>query len=63
MTYCRHNRFTLNYHRKLAHNFMISHLVFLFCLLDLVKTLITENKESILIISVYRERISDLGTL
>ena len=28
---------------KLAHNFMISHLVFHVCLLDLVKTLKTEN--------------------
>ena len=37
---------------KLAHNFMISHLVFHFCLLDLVNTLKTENNKNIHIISV-----------
>ena len=40
---------------NLAHNFMISHLAFLFCPLDLV-TVIPENNENIHIISVYREK-------
>ena len=47
---------------KLSHNFMISHLVFTFGPLDLVKTEITENNENIHIISVYKENKSDFGT-
>ena len=42
---------------NLAHNIIFSHLVFLFCPLDLVKTVITEDNETIHIISVYREKI------
>ena len=35
---------------------MISHLVFIFGSLDLVKTVITVNNENIHIISVYKEK-------
>ena len=41
---------------KLAHDLMISHLVFIFGPLALVKTVITENNENIHIISVYKEK-------
>ena len=37
---------------NLAHNFMIFHLVFASCLLNVVKMLITENNENINIIDI-----------
>ena len=40
---------------NLAHNFMIFHLEFAPCLLNVVKTVITENNENIDIIHIYRE--------
>ena len=41
---------------KLAHNSMTSHLVFLSCLLGVVKALVEENNGNINIICAYRER-------
>ena len=39
---------------KLAHNFMISSLALIPCLLDMVKTLVTEISANIDIICIYR---------
>ena len=39
---------------KLAHNFTISHLVLIPCLLDMVKLLVTENRGNINIMCIDR---------
>ena len=39
--------------RKLAHNFLSFHLVFLSCQLNVVKTLITEDNKNTYIIHMY----------
>ena len=41
---------------RVAHNFMIFHLVFVSCLLNMVETLITENNENIDIVHIWREK-------
>ena len=44
-----------NFKGNLAHNFMIFHVVFVSCLLNVVKILITKNNENIDIVHIYRE--------
>ena len=41
---------------KLAHDFTNSHLVFLYCLLDVVKASVTEHNENSNIICIYRDK-------
>ena len=41
---------------NLALNFMIFHLVFVSCLLNMVETLKTRNNENIDIVHIYREK-------
>ena len=43
---------------NLAHDFMIFHMVFDFCSLNVLQTLITENYENIYIVNIKREKKS-----
>ena len=46
---------------KLAHNFMISLSVFIPCLFDMTKTLVTENSPNIDIFCIYRGKKIGFG--
>ena len=46
----------VEFKEKLAHNSMSSHLVFLSCLLGVVKAFVEENNRNINIICAHRER-------
>ena len=51
----------LNLKRKLAHNCMVTYLVLISCLLDMVRTYITEENAKISIFCCYRENQIKFG--